>query len=95
MVEQQFCKLWVPGSNPGGGSIIFFMSPLNQSEAEIVRSLEKNESRQYTEAAHAEMMRRQMLAYKKAGSRMFWLTVVIAFLALSNLVVGILNYLGR
>ncbi len=69
------------------------MPLLNKSEAEIVQSLEKNESRQYTEAAHAEMMRRQMLAYNKAGSRMFWLTVVIAFLALSNLIIGILNFL--
>lgn len=71
------------------------MSVINQSEAEIVQALEKNESRQYTEAAHAEMMRRQIIAYKKAGSRMFWLTVIIALLALSNLVIGILNYMGR
>jgi len=69
------------------------MSVLNQSESEIVQSLEKNESRQYTEAAHAEMMRRQMLVYKKAGSRIFWLTVVIAILAISNLIVGILDLL--
>ncbi|MEK7171892.1 MAG: hypothetical protein AAB739_03205 [Patescibacteria group bacterium] len=71
------------------------MSVINQSEAEIVQALEKNESRQYTEAAHAEMMRRQIIAYQKAGSRMFWLTVIIAILALSNLVIGILNYMGR
>lgn len=71
------------------------MSVINQSEAEIVQALEKNESRQYTEAAHAEMMRRQITAYQKAGSRMFWLTVIIAVLALSNLVIGILNYMGR
>ncbi|MBI2638535.1 hypothetical protein HYW83_03015 [Candidatus Peregrinibacteria bacterium] len=69
------------------------MSILDQSESEIVQSLEKNESRQFTEAAHAEMMRRQILAYKKAGSRIFWLTVVIAILAVSNLIVGILNLL--
>ena len=67
------------------------MSVINQSETEIVQSLEKNESRQYTEAAHAEMMRRQILAYKKAGSRMFWLTVVIAILAVSNLIIAILD----
>ena len=71
------------------------MSVINQSEAEIVQALEKNESRQYTEAAHAEMMRRQIIAYQKAGSRMFWLTVIIAILALSNLGIGILNYMGR
>lgn len=71
------------------------MSVINQSEAEIVQALEKNENRQYTEAAHAEMMHRQIIAYKKAGSRMFWLTVIIAILALSNLVIGILNYMGR
>ena len=71
------------------------MSVTNQSESEIVLALEKNESRQYTEAAHAEMMRRQIIAYQKAGSRMFWLTVIIAILALSNLVIGILNYMGR
>lgn len=71
------------------------MSVTNQSESEIVQALEKNESRQYTEAAHAEMMRRQIIAYQKAGSRMFWLTVIIAVLALSNLVIGILNYMGR
>ncbi|MBI4994404.1 hypothetical protein HZC21_02025 [Candidatus Peregrinibacteria bacterium] len=71
------------------------MSVTNQSEAEIVQALEKNESRQYTEAAHAEMMRRQIIAYCKAGSRMFWLTVIIAILALSNLVIGILNFMGR
>ena len=67
------------------------MAILHQSESEIVQSLEKNESRQYTEAAHAEMMRRQILAYKKAGSRMFWLTVVIAILAVSNLIIAILD----
>lgn len=67
------------------------MSVINQSAVEIVEALEKNESRQYTEAAHAEMMRRQIIAYQKAGSRMFWLTVIIAILALSNLVIGILN----
>ena len=71
------------------------MSVTNQSETEIVQALEQNENRQYTEAAHAEMMRRQIIAYTKAGSRMFWLTVIIAILALSNLVVGILNYTGR
>ncbi|MEK7523940.1 MAG: hypothetical protein AAB588_02810 [Patescibacteria group bacterium] len=71
------------------------MSVLNQSEIEIVQNLVKNENRQYTEAAHAEMMRRQILAYESAGKRMFWLTVFIAILALSNLVLGILQYLGR
>ena len=71
------------------------MSIAKQSEAEIVQSLEKNESRQYTEAAHAEMMRRQIVAYNKAGAKMFWLTVVIAIFALSNLVLAIINYMGR
>ena len=65
----------------------------HQSGSEIVAALEKNESRQYTEAAHAEMMRRQVIAYQKAGNKMFWLTIVIGLLALSNLVVGILNFL--
>jgi hypothetical protein len=69
------------------------MSIQHQSNIEIIENLEKNESRQYTEAAHAEMMRRQITAYKKAGNKIFWLTVVIAFLAFSNLVVGVLNFL--
>ena len=64
----------------------------NQSESEIVEFLEKNDNRRYTEAAHAEMMRRQIIAYKKAGSKMFWLTLVIAVLAVSNLIIGILNF---
>jgi hypothetical protein len=68
------------------------MSVTTQSELEIVKALEKNESRQYTEAAHAEMMRRQILAYDKAGRKMFWLTVLMAVLALSNLIVGVISY---
>jgi hypothetical protein len=71
------------------------MPVIDQSEKEIVKSLEKNESRQYTEAAHAEMMRRQIVAYNKAGAKMFWLTVIIAILALSNLIIAIINYMGR
>ncbi len=71
------------------------MSVDKQSDIEIVQALEKNESRQYTEAAHAEMMRRQIVAYQKAGSKMFWLTVIIALLALSNLVIGVFNIVGR
>ena len=68
-------------------------SLLNQSDIDIVQSLEKNNNRRYTEAAHAEMMRRQMLTYQKAGQKMFWLTVIIGFLALSNFIVGLLNFL--
>ena len=71
------------------------MSVTDQSEKDIVKSLEKNESRQYTEAAHAEMMRRQIVAYNKAGAKMFWLTVVIAVFALSNLIIAIMNFMGR
>lgn len=71
------------------------MSLIEESEINIVKKLESNESRQYTEAAHAEMMRRQMIVYQKAGNKMFWLTVVIGLLALSNLIIGILNYMGR
>lgn len=73
--------------------LLIRMSLIEESEIEIVQALEKNESRQYTEAAHAEMMRRQMIVYQKAGNKMFWLTVVIGLLALSNLVIGILNFL--
>lgn len=68
-------------------------SVIEQSEVEIVKALEKNESKQYTEAAHAELMRRQMVAYNRAGQKMFWLTVIIGLLALSNFIVGFLNYL--
>lgn len=71
------------------------MSVSDQSESEIVAALEENESRQYTEAAHAEMMRRQIAAYTKGGNRIFWLTVVIAIFALSNLIVGVLMFMGR
>ena len=66
-----------------------------QTETEIVAELEKNESRQYTEAAHAEMMRRQILSYEKAGRKMFWLTVVIGVVAFLNLIFGILNFFRK
>ena len=69
------------------------MNVRGQSDAEIVDALGQNDSRQYTEAAHAEMMRRQIAAYKKAGNRIFWLTVIIALLGLSNVIVGILNFM--
>ena len=63
------------------------------SSEEIVAQLAENESRQFTEAAHAEMMRRFVAASEKSSLRIFWLTATIVALTAVNLALTILNFL--
>lgn len=63
----------------------------NLSSSEIVAKLAENESRQFTEAAHAEMMRRFVAASDQNSRRIFWLTATIVGLTAINLGITILN----
>jgi hypothetical protein len=60
---------------------------------QIVAKLEKNKSRQFTEAAHAEMMRRFVAASEQNSKRIFWLTATIVGLTAINLALTFLNFL--
>jgi hypothetical protein len=60
---------------------------------QIVAKLEKNKSRQFTEAAHAEMMRRFVAASEQNSKRIFWLTATIVSLTAINLALTFLNFL--
>ncbi|MFC2153999.1 hypothetical protein ACFLRC_00770 [Candidatus Altiarchaeota archaeon] len=72
-------------------------NPIEQESREIVESLLTNTSRQYTEAAHAEMMRRfteSIDRFSKASEqgsrRIFWLTATIVTLTLVNVALAII-----
>lgn len=69
------------------------MNLQNLSSETIVAKLEKNKSRQFTEAAHAEMMRRFVSASEQNSKRIFWLTVTIVGLTTINLALTVLNFL--
>jgi len=62
------------------------------SSSEIVAKLTENESRQFTEAAHAEMMRRFITTSEQNSRRIFWLTTAIVGLTAINLAITILNF---
>jgi hypothetical protein len=70
------------------------MSVQNLSSEQIVKQLETNTSKQFTEAAHAEMMRRFVVANEKQSKRIFWLTLTIVLLTTINLIVTISNFLS-
>lgn len=65
------------------------------SADEIVARLETNESRQFTEAAHAEMMRRFIIAGETHGRRMFWLTITIVALTTLNAALTLVTFITR
>ena len=73
-------------------------NPLKQTDQQIVETLQANRSRQYTEAAHAEMMRRftqsiQDLkeASAKNGRILVGLTTTIVILTILNVGIAILS----
>lgn len=65
----------------------------NLSSEKIVKQLESNNSRQFTEAAHAEMMRRFIAANEKQSRRIVWLTGTIVALTAVNLIITALNFI--
>ena len=73
-------------------------NPAKQTDNQIVKTLLENKTRQYTEAAHAEMMKRfnqsiQKLDQSSArqGQRIFWLTLTIVCLTILNVLVTYYN----
>jgi len=64
----------------------------NLSSEKIIEQLLENNSKQFTEAAHAEMMYRFITASKQNSKIIFWLTATIVGLTAINLALTFLNF---